>query len=66
MAMNARDLAATALFIPTYQALYDTFQVVLYDVVEHYPTSKDRNARIQLEFWADANVYWDGTTLAIG
>ena len=53
--MNSRDLAATALFIPTYRALNHTFRTVISEVTLKYPKSKGGN--VHLEFWPDGNAY---------
>jgi hypothetical protein len=54
--ITSRDLAATELFLPSYEALHHTFRSVALAVTSKYPESKGGN--IHLEFWGDGNVYW--------
>ena len=53
--INFRDVAATALFMPTYRALDHTFRSVVSEVSSKHPKSKGGN--VHLEFWPEANVY---------
>jgi hypothetical protein len=54
--VTARDLAATALFIPAYRALDHTFGTVISAIASMYPWSRGGN--IHREFDRDDNVYW--------
>ena len=53
--MNFRDVAATALFIPTYATLSHTFRTVITEVSVKYP--KSRGGNVHVEFWADGSAY---------
>jgi hypothetical protein len=54
--ISSRDLAATALFMPTYRALEHTVKTVISAVATKY--QKSRGGNIHSGFWPEGNVYW--------
>jgi hypothetical protein len=54
--ISSRDIAATALFLPSQKALKHTIDTLIREIDSRYPTLRGGN--FKLEFWPEGNAYW--------